>query len=223
MTENPSSLFVFLRETFVLSAVPYVPLHNDDAEGTMNYPDSAIPESAIPRASDPIFQHMVDTYASETNKVVSVWRFFSDADLAFKPDPKSSTVFDIMKHELLSQRRFFGEFLGAPEPPGAEVMPAEATVTAICKRFTELATARLPFIAQQAREDWLRVVPFFDVERERIWIFWRRLLHTAHHRTQLAIYCRALGKPVPSIYGPTADVTWSGADPTRSVAAAERK
>jgi hypothetical protein len=28
---------------------------------------------------------------------------------------------------------------------------------------------------------------------------------------------------VPSSYGPTADVTWQGADPTRSVQAAQRK
>ena len=32
-----------------------------------------------------------------------------------------------------------------------------------------------------------------------------------------------LEKTVPSIYGPTADVRWEGADPTRSVAAASRK
>jgi hypothetical protein len=28
---------------------------------------------------------------------------------------------------------------------------------------------------------------------------------------------------VPAIYGPTADVTWSGADPTLNVEAAERR
>jgi len=28
---------------------------------------------------------------------------------------------------------------------------------------------------------------------------------------------------VPPIYGPTADVTWAGADPTRSVDAAQRR
>jgi hypothetical protein len=65
-------------------------------------------------------------------------------------------------------------------------------------------------------------VPFFEVRRERIWIFWRRVLHTAHHRTQLTVYLRLLGKTVPSTYGPTADVTWDAADPTNSVEAAGR-
>jgi hypothetical protein len=66
-------------------------------------------------------------------------------------------------------------------------------------------------------------VPFFDVERERIWIFWRRVLHRAHHRTQLTVYLRLLNRPVPPVYGPTADVSWSGADPTHSVDAASRR
>ena len=64
--------------------------------------------------------------------------------------------------------------------------------------------------------------PFEDVERDRLWIFWRRVLHTARRRTQLTVYLRLLGRPVPSAYGPTADVTWSGADPTLGVDAAGR-
>jgi hypothetical protein len=78
-------------------------------------------------------------------------------------------------------------------------------------------------MADRDQKFWLEVVPFFDVQRERIWVFWRRVLHTTHHRTQLSVYLRLLGKQVPSSYGPTADVTWKGADPTRSVEAAGRK
>lgn len=36
-------------------------------------------------------------------------------------------------------------------------------------------------------------------------------------------HLRLLNKAVPSTYGPTADVTWAGADPTQSVEAAGRK
>jgi len=85
-----------------------------------------------------------------------------------------------------------------------------------------LALPRLAFLATRPTEWWLDTRPFFDVERERVWIFWRRLLHSAHHRTQLTVYLRLLGKPVPSVYGPTADVTWAGADPTATAAAAAR-
>jgi len=189
----------------------------------MQYPYTAVPDSAIPRAQSKNFQHMLNTYASETNKMVSVWKAFAPADMGFRPNPKSSTVEDIMKHQLLSERRFFGEFLGNAELPPAEVLPTEHAPEAYAVRMRDLALPRLHFLATQTEDEWLKVVPFFDVRRERIWIFWRRVLHTAHHRTQLTVYLRLLNKPVPAVYGPTADVTWQGADPTRSIEAAGRR
>jgi uncharacterized damage-inducible protein DinB len=176
----------------------------------------------IPRASAPIFQHLVDTYASETDKAASVWRLFTTEDLLWRPHARSSTVGEIMKHQLLSERRFFAEFIGFPEPAAGEVLPPETTVEAFTARMAELASARLERIATTSEDAWLEPVRFFGVERQRIWVFWRRVLHTAHHRTQLTVYLRLLGRPVPSVYGPTADVTWAGADPTLTVEAAGR-
>jgi len=190
----------------------------------MQYEYIAIPESAVPRAACAVFQHLLDTYASETSKVVSVWRQFVPENMNYKPNEKSSSVHEIMKHQLLSERRFFAEFIGLPgEPEAAAILPGELTPEAFRRRNEELCKPRLERLASREEPWWLETVPFFDVHRQRIWIFWRRVLHTAHHRTQLSGYLRLLGKPVPSTYGPTADVTWQGADPTRSVQAAERK
>ncbi|HEV7674088.1 MAG TPA: hypothetical protein VGQ12_06115, partial [Candidatus Angelobacter sp.] len=85
----------------------------------MQYEYTAIPEAQIPRAADPVFQHLLDTYASETNKVVSLWRQFAREDMAFKPVERSSTVLEILKHQLLSERRFFAEFIGLDGEPEA--------------------------------------------------------------------------------------------------------
>jgi uncharacterized damage-inducible protein DinB len=189
----------------------------------MRYAYTAIPESEIPRSVHPQFQHLLDTYVSESNKIVSVWREFSEDDLSFRPHPRSSTVADVFKHQLLSERRFFGEFLVTPEPPPEQVLPAVLSVASMTSRFVELARDRLTFFAARSDLWWFEVVPFFDVRRERIWIFWRRVLHSAHHRTQLTVYLRLLGRQVPSTYGPTADVSWDGADPTTSVEAAGRR
>ena len=164
----------------------------------------------------------MDTYESETNKTAFVWRRFDDGHLSYRPHESSSTVIEIMKHELLSQRRFFGEFLGFPEPPAAEVLPAN-TVGDFADRLIKLAEPRLQSLADQPESWWTETVPFFDVTRERAWIVLRRILHTAHHRTQLTVYLRLLGKPVPAIYGPSKDETWAGADPTTSVDAASRR
>ena len=189
----------------------------------MQYTDSAIADSQVPGAVAPAFQHVLDTYASETNKVVSVWRGFTDADLGYRPHPRSSTVGEILTHQLLSERRFFGEFLGSPEPAAADVLPDPLIVASAIGRLCALAVPRLAFLADKPEAWWLTRVAFFDVERERAWVVWRRLLHTAHHRTQLSVYLRLLDRPVPATYGPTADATWTGADPTTSVDAAGRR
>jgi hypothetical protein len=124
---------------------------------------------------------------------------------------------------LLSERRFFGEFLGCPEPPAADVLPVRQTIEDFCARMRDLALPRLDFMAAQDQAWWLALVPFFGETRSRIWVFWRRVLHTCHHRTQLTVYLRLLDRPVPGTYGPTADVSWEGASPTHTVDVAGRK
>jgi len=173
--------------------------------------------TAIPRADDPSRQHIVDTYASEINKLGSVWRSFDDGVLGYRPHAKSMTVGEVFKHELLSARRFFGDFLGLPEPAAAAVVPSPMTVDAAVAQLFDRAQARLPLFASASSAWWDEIVPFFDVQRPRVWIVWRRVLHSAHHRTQLTVYLRLLDRPVPSIYGPTADVTWTGSSPTVSI------
>src|SRR5690349_11438526 len=105
----------------------------------MTYDQVAIPAGVVPRALEPVFQHVVDTYAGETNKTASVWRLFQGADLSWRPHSKSSTVQEIMSHQLLSERRFFAQFLGSPEPPVSEILPAEAAVETFISRLVELA------------------------------------------------------------------------------------
>jgi hypothetical protein len=40
----------------------------------MRYDFIAIPDEEVPQALDPLFQHLVATYASEANKPGSMWR-----------------------------------------------------------------------------------------------------------------------------------------------------
>lgn len=190
----------------------------------MHYDFVAIDASAVPRAADPLFQHVVDTYVSEANKLVSLWRAVPDKRLEFRPDTKVNDIRTILKHQLLSERRFFAQFIGTTEPDVATLLPEGETppVAAFIAKYLDQVNPRLPQIAAASCGWWMQEVPFFGSPRQRIWTFWRRVLHTAHHRTQLTLYLRMLDRPVPSTYGPTADVTWSGADPTLTVEAAGR-
>lgn len=190
----------------------------------MDYPHEYLPATEIPAGGEPLFRHLVETYVSETNKTAAVWAGLRDDQLGFRPHARSSTVAEILKHQLLSERRFFAEFIGLAEPPAAEVLPpGEPSVASCVERYVALARPRLGPLARGDAAFWLAPVPFFDVTRERIWVFWRRVLHTAHHRAQVGLCLRLLEGQVPPTYGPTADVTWAGADPTRTVAAAERR
>ncbi|HZR24190.1 MAG TPA: hypothetical protein VFA59_11420 [Vicinamibacterales bacterium] len=107
--------------------------------------------TAIPRADDPSRQHIVDTYASEINKLGSVWRSFDDGVLGYRPHAKSMTVGEVFKHELLSARRFFGDFLGLPEPAAAAVVPSPMTVDAAVAQLFE-SRASAPAVVRECVE-----------------------------------------------------------------------
>jgi uncharacterized damage-inducible protein DinB len=192
----------------------------------MPYDYTAIPDSEIPQAVEVVFQHLLTTYASETNKTASMWRAVPDRLLDFKPHPKTNTIRTILVHQLLSERRFFAQFAGLDEPPVEQLLPAgdSPSVQAYVDQYVRLAKRRLPQFAAGTTAWWLEQRDFFGgLKRERIWIFWRRVLHTCHHRTQVQGWLRMAGhEPVPAIYGPSGDVTWNEADPTYSLEAARR-
>jgi uncharacterized damage-inducible protein DinB len=189
------------------------------------YESVAIPDAEVPKAVEPVFQHVVTTFASEVNKTVSVWRAVPDDLLDFRPHDKTNTIRTIFVHQLLSERRFFAQFAGLEEPLVEELLPAgeKPPVQAYIDQCVWLARRRLPQFAQGTTGWWLEQRDFFGgLERERIWVFWRRVLHTCHHRTQVQSWLRLAGCHVPAIYGPSGDVKWAEADPTYSVDAARR-
>ena len=192
----------------------------------MHYDFVAITGAEIPRAAEPVFQHLLATYASEANKTASTWRGVPDTLLDYKPHLKTNSIRTIFVHQLLSERRFFAQFVGTTEPPVEELLPAgdAPPVAAYIENYVRLSKLRLPQFAAGTTAWWLEPRPFFgDLVRERVWVFWRRVLRTCHHRTQVQAWLRQAGhEPVPAIYGPSGDVKWGEADPTYSLEAARR-
>src|SRR5262249_58214348 len=104
----------------------------------------------------------------------------------FRPHEKTNTFRIIFAHQLLSERRFFAQFVGTEEPPVEELLPAgEApAVTAYIEKYVGLARRRLPQLARASREWWLEERPFFGgVVRAGGWAVWRRGPPTRPHRT----------------------------------------
>ena len=118
------------------------------------------------------------------------------------------------------------EDLLLPKASGEDLLPPgeRPVVQAYIDQYVWLTKRRLPQLAEGTAAWWLESRPFFaGLQRERVWVFWRRVLHTCHHRTQVQTWLRLAGAPlVPAIYGPSGDVTWSEADPTYSAEAASR-
>ena len=181
----------------------------------MHYDFIAIPDHDIPEIIVPVFQHVVTTYVSEANKTASVWRAVADELLDFRPHEKTNPIRMILVHQLRSERHFFAHFVGTEEPAVEELLPAGkgAGVQTYLDKYISLVKRRLPQLAHGTMSWWLEDRPFFDgLKRQRIWIFWRCVLHTCHHRTQAQTWLRLAGRQVPAIYGPSGDVT--GGEPT---------
>ena len=141
------------------------------------------------------YDFLVETYASERVKVVSVWSEFRDGDLPLRPrpgDPRGRSVHEQMVHQCVSEDLWFRTMLGIDV--GAPPLPQQES--------------RLQFMEQYAadsRKRFAEATHFFSVQRSRAWVVTRRIAHTSHHRGQLMAMLRMLGRDVHSNYGPTAD------------------
>jgi hypothetical protein len=98
-------------------------------------------------------QYALNTYASETNKVLSTWREAAESDLGFDPRPKSSAVGEILRRQLLSVREFFGEFLDKPVSAADRALPTSVTIQDRCQRAVALARARFHFLRNRMKID----------------------------------------------------------------------
>lgn len=152
------------------------------------------------------YDFMVETYATERVKVLSVWSEFRDEDLPIRPkadDPRGRSVHEQMVHQCLSEDLWFRNMLGIDV--GAPPLPGSEARMEFIRRYAEDSGKRLD--ALQSKDDtwWEGDTSFFDMRRSRAWVMVRRISHTSHHRGQLMAMLRMLGREVHSNYGPTAD------------------
>src|SRR5262249_29857030 len=152
------------------------------------------------------YDFLVETYATERIKVVSVWSEFHDDDLAFRPNPKDSrgrSVHEQMVHQCVSENLWFKNMLGidVDAPP----LPSPETRLGFIQRYAEDSGKRLTEL--QSKDDaWFEgETTFFNVKRSRAWVVVRRIAHTSHHRGQQMAMLRMLARDLHSNYGPTAD------------------
>jgi uncharacterized damage-inducible protein DinB len=152
------------------------------------------------------YAFLIDTYATEIIKVISVWSEFKDEDLHIRPRPddvRGRSVLEHMVHQSLSEDIWFRTMLGIDV--GAPPLPESEMRLEFIKRYAENSGKRLASLREKSEPWWEEEVNFFDVRRSRAWVMTRRLTHTSHHRGQQLAMLRMLGRDLHSNYGPTAD------------------
>ena len=152
------------------------------------------------------YEFLVDTYATERVKVVSVWSEFADSEMEFRPnatDPRGRSVREQMVHQCVSENLWFKGMLGIDV--NAPPLPAEEARLEFIRRYSEDSGKRLEALQQKDEAWWEGETRFFDVGRSRAWVMTRRIAHTSHHRGQQMAMLRMLAHDLHSNYGPTAD------------------
>jgi uncharacterized damage-inducible protein DinB len=152
------------------------------------------------------YDFLVENYATERIKVVSVWSEFHDGDLAIRPnssDIRGRSVREQMIHQCASEDLWFRTMLGIDV--GAPPLPRQETRIEFIKRYAQDSGQRLVELQRKSPNWWEDQAKFFDVVKSRAWIMTRRLTHTSHHRGQQMAMLRMLGRSLHSNYGPTAD------------------
>jgi uncharacterized damage-inducible protein DinB len=152
------------------------------------------------------YEFLIETYATERLKVVSVWSEFADEDLEVRPnaaDARGRSVREQMVHQCVSEDLWFKNMLGidVSAPP----LPAQETRLEFIRRYSEDSGKRLEVLRMKDELWWEGETTFFDVARSRAWVMTRRIAHTSHHRGQQMAMLRMLAHDLHSNYGPTAD------------------
>jgi uncharacterized damage-inducible protein DinB len=152
------------------------------------------------------YDFLIESYATERVKVLSVWSEFRDGDLPIRPkqdDQRGRSVREQMVHQCVSEDYWFRNMLGidVSAPP----LPHSETRLEFMKRYAEDSAKRLQALRNKDDNWWEELTAFFDVRRSRAWVMTRRLTHTSHHRGQQMAMLRMLGRALHSNYGPTAD------------------
>ncbi len=152
------------------------------------------------------YDFLIETYATERLKVVSVWSEFRDDELVVRPsasDPRGRSVLEQMVHQCVSEDLWFRTMLSIEVGPTP--LPVPETRTEFIRKYADYSGKRLALL-QEKDEAWFEgETNFFDVKRSRAWVVTRRLNHTSHHRGQQMAMLRMLRHDLHSNYGPTAD------------------
>jgi uncharacterized damage-inducible protein DinB len=165
----------------------------------------------------PIAQSMLPEFDHEMQVTRRMLAVVPEADADWRPHPKSTTLGDLAVHisRLVSWGQSIFQVteldLGAPGG-GASAKPRFSTTGELLETFDRNVAAARAALAAAPDSDMAVTWTLksgshtvFSLPRTAV-LRGFLLNHIIHHRGQLSVYLRLRDVPLPSVYGPTADV-----------------
>ena len=154
-----------------------------------------------------------DRETAKTRKILDA--IPADADFTYKPHAKSMGLGRLAGHIAdtagewaistltVDKLEFPADHKREAYIPASKEALLEKYDGQVAKAKTELAA----FALEKWDENWKFVAggqAWIDESKYEVWRNWV-INHMIHHRAQLGVYLRLLDKPIPGMYGPSAD------------------
>jgi uncharacterized damage-inducible protein DinB len=154
-----------------------------------------------------------DRETAKTRKILDA--IPADADFTYKPHAKSMGLGRLAGHIAdtagewaistltVDKLEFPADHKWEAYIPASKEALLEKYDGQVAKAKTELAA----FALEKWDENWKFVAggqAWIDESKYEVWRNWV-INHMIHHRAQLGVYLRLLDKPIPGMYGPSAD------------------
>jgi uncharacterized damage-inducible protein DinB len=163
-----------------------------------------------------IQKELIAEYDRETARTRKILEAIpGDVDFSYKPHAKSFSLGRLAGHlsdttggwaihTLTTDRLAFpADHKFEPYIPASK----EAMLEQFDKQVAEAKKALAALAPEEWDENWKFVFgdqAWIDDSKYNVWRDWV-INHSVHHRAQLGVYLRLLGKPIPGTYGPSAD------------------
>ncbi len=154
-----------------------------------------------------VLNFLLDQIRNESKTTAKVIAAVPEDKRDYKPDPKSRSAMELAWHLAQAEVWFLESVIAGQFAMEGETIPADIRGIADVVSFYQ---SKLPALIERAATlpgeklaETLNFLGAFNLPRVMYLNF--LLVHSIHHRGQLAVYLRPMGSKVPSIYGGSAD------------------
>jgi uncharacterized damage-inducible protein DinB len=160
-----------------------------------------------PEQARVVAEYVCRTIENEMPKTIAVFNSLPSERFDYKPDPKSKSALELMRHIAIEDVWFLDAVSAGTFAAGTDESKSGIDSSADAAAFyQERMPAAIAKIRAMKDEDLLKSIDFMGMWQQPALNFLALSMnHSIHHRGQLSAYIRAMGGKVPAIYGPSAD------------------